>query len=123
MSQGSNGNLEHLAADIVRRAVGRGASEAECTIVEGDEFSVGVRLGEVEKLKEAGSRGAGLRVLIGKCAGASYTSDLTPAGIGLMVDSALALARVTTEDPFAGLPEPDEFGRIDGDLRLYFDDV
>ena len=36
---------------------------------------------EVENLKEAGSRGAGLRVLIGKRTGSSYTSDLSPEGI------------------------------------------
>lgn len=119
----SSGNLEQLAADIVRRAIGCGATDAECTIAEGNEFSAGVRLGEVEKLKEAGSRGAGLRVLIGKCAGSSYTSDLTREGIELMVDSALSLARITTEDPFAGLPEQGEFGHVEGDLRLYFDDV
>ena len=31
--------------------------------------------------------------------------------------------RVTEEDPFAGLPEAGEFGKADGDLHLYFDDV
>ena len=58
----------------------------ECTIFgKAKEFSVGVRMGEVETLKEAGSRGAGLRVLIGKRMGSSYTSDLTPEGIRQMV--------------------------------------
>ena len=57
-----------------------GATDAECTISEGDEFSANVRMGEVETLKEAGSRGAGLRVLIGRRMGSSYTSDLTPEG-------------------------------------------
>ena len=33
---------------------------------------------EVETLKEAGSRGAGLRILIGRRTGSSYTSDLSP---------------------------------------------
>ena len=37
----------------------RGASGAECTISEGDEFSATVRMSEVETLKEAGSRGRG----------------------------------------------------------------
>ena len=49
---------------------------------EGHEFSANVRMGELETLKEAGSRGAGLRVLIGKRMGASYTSDLTPEASG-----------------------------------------
>ena len=36
---------------------------------------------EVETLKEAGSRGAGLRILIGRRTGSAYTSDLSPEGI------------------------------------------
>ena len=71
----------------------RGATDAECTIAEGDGFSANVRMGELETLKEAGSRGAGLRVLIGKRMGSSYTSDLTPEGIRQMVRSAVDLAR------------------------------
>lgn len=62
-----NGNhLFELAQDIVRRAQAAGASDAECTIAEGDEFSANVRMREVENLKEAGSRGAGLRILKGQ---------------------------------------------------------
>ena len=53
----------------------------------------------LETLKESGSRGAGLRVLFDKRMGASYTSDLTPEGIRRMVQSAIDLAAVTTEDP------------------------
>ena len=44
----------------------RGASDAECTIAEGDEFSANVRMREMESLKEAGSRGVGLRILMGE---------------------------------------------------------
>ena len=35
----------------------------------------------------------------------------------------MALVQVTSEDPFAGLPEPEEFGKLAEDLDLYFDDV
>ncbi len=50
-------DLETLAADAVKRAIAAGATDAECTIMEGEEFSVAVRMREVESLKEAGSRG------------------------------------------------------------------
>jgi PmbA protein len=40
-----------------------------------------------------------------------------------MVESALKLARITSEDPFAGIPEPSQLGKLDGDLQLYCDDV
>ena len=35
----------------------------------------------------------------------------------------MALAKLTEEDPFVGLPETAEFGSLPDDLHLYFDDV
>src|SRR5215472_6541570 len=118
-----NNHLSELAQDIVRRALNSGATDAECTISEGEEFSSNVRMREIESLKEAGSRGAGLRILIGKRTGSSYTSDLSNEGIEHMVKSAIALAAITTEDPHAGLPEAEEMGSLAGDLQLYCPDV
>jgi len=115
----SGNPLLELAQDIVEKARAAGASDSEVTIAEGEEFSANVRMREVENLKEAGSRGAGLRILIGKRTGASYTSDLSKEGIAHLVKSAIELADITTEDPHAGLPEADEFGKLEGDLGLY----
>ena len=121
-------DLESLAADVVALAIKAGATDAEAVAIEGDEFSVNVRMGEVETLKESGSRGLGLRAFLGKRSGSTSTSDLTADGIRQLVDGALALARVTEEDPFAGLPEAGEFGAANSritaeDLHLYYDDV
>ena len=116
-------DLQSLAADVVMQAVKAGASDAEAVVREGDEFSVNVRMGEVETLKESGSRGLGLRVFLGKRSASASTSDLTPDGIRQLVEGALALARVTEEDPFNGLAEKEEFGAAEGDLHLYYDDV
>jgi PmbA protein len=116
-------DLESLAADVVARAVKAGASDAEAVVREGDEFSVNVRMGEVETLKESGSRGLGLRVFNGSRSATSSTSDLTSDGIRQLVDGAMALVKVTEEDPFTGLPEAAEFGSISDDLHLFYDDV
>ena len=118
--------FESLAADVVALAVKAGASDAEAVVREGDEFSVNVRMGQVETLKESGSRGLGLRVFLGTRSASASTSDLTPDGIRELVEGALALAKVTEEDPFTVLPETAEFGScisITGDLHLYYDDV
>jgi PmbA protein len=117
-----NSYLE-LANDIVKRALAAGATDAECTIAEGEEFTANVRMRELENLKEAGSRGAGLRILVGRRTGASYTSDLSREGIEKLVTSAVELADITTEDPHAGLPEPEELGSLGVDLQLYSADV
>jgi PmbA protein len=116
-------DLESLAADVVALAVKAGATDAEVVVREGDEFSVNVRMGQVETLTESGSRGLGLRVFRGTRSASASTSDLTPDGIRQLVEGALALAQVTEEDAFSGLPETAEFGSVGGDLHLYYDDV
>jgi PmbA protein len=116
-------DLESLAADVVALAMKAGASDAEAVIREGDEFSVNVRMGQVETLKESGSRALGLRVFLGTRSASASTSDLTPEGIRLLVDGAAALAKVTEEDPFMGLPDAAEFGSVPGDQHLCYEDV
>jgi PmbA protein len=116
-------DLESLAADVVAAAQKVGASDAEAVCREGDEFSVNVRLGQVETLKESGSRALGLRVFLGQRSASTSTSDLTPEGVRQLVENALALARVTEADPFAGLPEAGEFGAVEDDLHLFDADV
>jgi PmbA protein len=119
----SANHLLELATDTVRKAMERGATGAECSISEGDEFSAEIRMREIENLKEAGSRGMGIRVLKGKRSGSSYTSDLSAEGVERMIRSALEIAELTSEDPHAGLPEPEELGAIPGDLQLYSDAI
>ncbi len=65
-------DLRDLAQDVVRRARAGGATAAECVVREGDEFSTLVRLGQVETLKEAGSRSIGVRVFRGQRAANTY---------------------------------------------------
>ena len=120
-------NLQELAEFVVARALLMGASDAEVTIRQGDEFSTTVRMGEVETLKESGSRGVGLRVLMeaenGYRVASTSSSDFTQDGIKCLVQGAIGLAQVTSVDPFAGLAEAAEFGRLSGDLGLYHEDV
>ena len=118
-----NGNLRELAQDIVRRAMQGGASAAECVVREGDEFSTLVRLGQVETLKESGSRSIGVRVFFGQRAASTYSSDFSREGLDRMLKSALELSKITSEDPFGGIPEPGQLGQISGDLDLYYEDV
>jgi PmbA protein len=116
-------DLKELAQDIVARAMKGGATAAECVIREGDEFSTLVRLGQVETLKESGSKSIGVRVFNGTRAASTHSSDFTPAGLDRMLKSAIELAKITSEDPFAGIPEPSQLGSLSGDLDLYSADV
>src|SRR5215468_9399721 len=116
-------DLQELAQELVRRAVAGGATAAEAVVREGDEFSTLVRLGQVETLKESGSRAVGIRVFFGKRAASTYSSDFSREGLDRMLNSALALAKITSEDPFGGIPEPEQLGQLTGDLDLYSADV
>src|SRR5215467_6893276 len=116
-------DLSELAQDLVRRAMAGGATAAECVIREGDEFSTLVRLGQVETLKESGSKAVGIRVFNGKRAASTYSSDFSREGLDRMLNSALQLSRITSEDPYAGIPEPEQLGSVSGDLDLYHRDV
>src|SRR6201987_380318 len=116
-------DLREIAQDIVRRVMAGGATAAECVVREGDEFSTLVRLGQVETLKESGSKSIGVRVFFGQRAASTYSSDFSPAGLDRMVTSALTLAKITSEDPFGGIPDASELGQLSGDLALYHEDV
>jgi PmbA protein len=116
-------DLRTLAQDIVARATKGGATAAECVVREGDEFSTLVRLGQVETLKESGSRSIGVRVFSGQRAASTYSSDFSRAGLDRMVKSALELSKITSEDPFGGIPDASLLGQLQGDLDLYHEDV
>ncbi len=116
-------DLKQMASDVVAKALRAGASDAEAVIYEGEEFSALVRMGQVETLKESGSRAIGLRVFLGTRSANTSSSDFSPESLDHLLDGAMQLARITGEDPFAGLPEPEEFGTLGGDLGLYFEDV
>src|SRR6185436_12426653 len=73
-------------------------------IHEDNSFSVTVRMGEVETLKEAISRSLMLRIFVGKRTATSHTSDLTPSVVEHLVDETVEMARLTSEDESGGLP-------------------
>jgi PmbA protein len=123
VADGRREGLRSLAEEILGRALRAGATDAEVVAYEAEEFAAEVRLGEVETLKESGSRAIGLRVFNGLRTASTSSSDLTREGLERLVDGAIALAKMTGEDPFAGLPAESEFGQLPGDLGLFFDDV
>jgi len=94
-----------LASDLLTKARHAGADQADALVVEGTDFSVSVRKGEVEELTNAGSKALGIRVFIGRRTATSYTSDFSAAALDQLVSDTVAMARVTGEDKAAGLPD------------------
>jgi PmbA protein len=94
-----------LATDLLGKARAAGADAADILVAEGTDFSVTVRKGEVETLKDAGSKALGLRAFVGKRSATSYTSDFSRDALAALVAETVAMARATGEDPAAGLPD------------------
>ena len=110
-----------VARQLVERAVAAGARAADAVVAESDGLSVGVRLGEVEKLKRARQRRAGLRVFVGDSTAIVSTADLTADGLAELAGLACGLARSTAPDPHAGLPDRADLasnGALGADLAL-----
>jgi PmbA protein len=101
-----------LLVSVLKRAVARGATAADGFLVEERHFSGMVRLGQVDTVTHADDRRLSLRVFVGQASAAASTSDLSRESLERVVDEATALARITSADQYAGLPDPAEL--IDG---------
>src|SRR6185503_21010104 len=111
-------DMKETAQRVVDRARKQGATAADVFVREDETFSVTVRNGDVEKLKEALSRSLRLRLFLGKRTATSHTSDLTPAVLDKLVDETVEMARLTSEDESGGLPDPSMFPTDTPDLQL-----
>ena len=81
------------------------ADEAEIYVSSISELSIEVHDAKVETLKEAESRGLGVRVFLGSDLGFAFTSDLSEDSIERTVEKAIENARYTQGDEFSGLPD------------------
>src|SRR5882672_4314543 len=97
-------DIQNIAQRVMDGAQRSGATAGDVMIREDDTFSVTVRMGEVETLKEAVSRGLLLRVFLGRRTATSNTSDLSQAAVDRLVDETVQMARLTSEDDSGGLP-------------------
>ena len=119
-------NLLELTQDVLALAKKSGAAACEVDVSESFGQSVSVRRGEVETIEHNRDNGIGVTVYLGKPKdqrkGHASTSDFSPAALRDTVEAALNIARFTSPDPCAGLPDLDLLAsREEGfaDLDLY----
>jgi len=111
--------LKTLAENLVMHGRSHGADQIEVTIMEGTEFSVDVRLGHIENLLEAGSRGLSLRVIKDQKTAYASSSDLDRTQLEYLVENAIRRAELASRDEYAGLPELEENQIESSSLLLY----
>ena len=98
------GSLADLAQFSLERAKVLGATAAEVEISTSLGQDVTVRLGEVETIEHNRDKGLGITVYLGQHRGNASTTDLSREAIERTVKAALAIAKYTAADEFAGLP-------------------
>ncbi len=97
--------LADIAAEVIVRARGAGASAAEVSASVQTGLNVSVRLGEVETIEHTRDRGFSLTVYFGQRKGSASTADLKPESITATLEHACAIARHTESDAAAGLAD------------------
>ena len=98
--------MADLAAFTLERAKALGATACDVEISTSIGQNVTVRLGEVETIEHNRDKGMGVTVYLGQRRGNASTTDLSRDAIERTVAAALAIAKYTAPDEFAGLPDP-----------------
>ena len=102
---------------LVDAAKAAGADAADAVVVRGRSTSVSVRLGKVEVDQAAESDDVSLRVFVGaRVASVSATAASDPRSLA---ERAVAMARVSPEDPFQGLADAALLAKTIRDLDLF----
>ena len=111
--------LVDRVAALVEAARKAGADASDAVAVRGRSSSVSVRLGKVEATESSESDDIALRVFVGKrVASVSATAASDPHELA---GRAVAMARVSPEDPYQGLADPSRLARSVRNLDLYDD--
>ncbi|MEK7285849.1 MAG: TldD/PmbA family protein [Nitrospirota bacterium] len=93
------------ANELLNEAKRRGASDGDILVLQGESFEGAVRLKEIEKISDARAKSLTLRLFFGKRHAITSTSDLTLKSLEQLLTDTCTLAKISPEDPYAGLPE------------------
>ena len=110
--------LKNIVQDLLDEAKRQGASASEAGLSQENGLTVSARLGDVETIEHHCGQGLGITVYFDQRKGSASTTDLSPESIKETVSAACSIARYTSEDEFAGLPEKDLLATEFPDLDL-----
>ena len=116
-SQIDSADLLSRASELIDLAKAAGADQADAVVVRSRSRSVSVRLGKVEGTEASESDDFSLRVFIGK----RVASVSANPGFDMktLAERAVAMAKVSPEDPFACLADEADLAKSYPDLELF----
>ncbi|MCM2291313.1 TldD/PmbA family protein [Allorhizobium sp. BGMRC 0089] len=110
-------HLLERAHRLVELALKAGADAADAVVVRSRAHGVSLRLGKVESTESSESDDFSLRVFLGrKVASVSANPGFD---LATLAERAVAMAKVSPEDPFAGLADASDLAASFADLDLY----
>lgn len=108
------------AQSLVENAIKAGATAADAVFASDASTDVQIRLGQLEDVQRSEGAEIGLRVFTGKRSASVSGSDLSKDGLAKLVERAVAMAKMASEDSFAGLAPQDRLVSGSGlDLEIY----
>ncbi|GHD14056.1 TldD/PmbA family protein [Tianweitania populi] len=109
--------LVNQVAELVEAAKRAGADAADAVAVRGRSVGVSVRLGKVENTEASESDDISLRVFVGQRV--ANISANAGADIAALAERAVAMAKVSPEDPYQSLADPSLLSEGVDDLDLF----
>ena len=85
---------QELGQEVLAKAKAKGASQGDVVMAESESFFVTVRMGEVEKISQAGEKRLGLRLFFGNSSASASTSDIFKKSIEKLVDDTVRMAAI-----------------------------
>ena len=117
MMDNDTARLLTVAERLIETARKAGADASAVAVMRSFGRAASVRLGKVEDTESAESEDVALRVFVGRRV-ATVSADVK-ADLERLAERAVAMARVSPEDAFAGLADPARLASDDLDLDLY----
>lgn len=109
--------LEDNAGALMQAAMKAGADACDVVVAHGQSLSVSVRDGEVENTNRSEGDQFSLRVLIGSKVASVASNQISD--VSALAERAVAMAKVSPEDPFQALAEPDQLAKSFPKIELF----
>lgn len=116
-------DYKSLAADLVSALKKQGADSADVYVVSSTGFNTTVRLGKIERLQQATSKGLGMRIIKNGAMANTFTTDFADRAVSDLARETLEIVKVSSSDKDNGLAPKDLLGAYSGKLMMFDESI
>ncbi|MFN7038765.1 MAG: TldD/PmbA family protein [Alphaproteobacteria bacterium] len=108
---------------LIETAKKSGADAADAICFDNISVSASTRLGKIENIEQANSKGFGLRVIIDQKQAIVSSTDMSSNSVNNLVEQAIAMAKLAPKDPYLTLADKELQVQEPLDLNLFDDSI